>query len=230
MCGRFSLFSHIELLREYLGIESEDIDIIPRYNINPDDQIAVIIENNGKRLTQMQWGIIPFWSKKPKMEYSTINARAETLDARPTFRHSFKTKRCIIPVDGFYEWKGPRGIKTPYYFHSKNNEPLAFAGLFDIWRSEEQTIHSTAIVTSCANDLVIPIHDRMPVILNKNEQSIWLDTSTEDLDLVRAIMKPYRGKDLESYVVSTYVNDPAHEGPKCIERAPTLLDYFDSNH
>ena len=160
------------------------------------------------------------------MKYSTINARAETLEARPTFRHSFKTRRCLIPVDGFYEWKGPRGIKTPYYFHSKEDRPIAFAGLYDVWRSEDQVLHSATIVTTCANDLVMPIHDRMPLILNKKEQKIWLNNETEDLDSIRELMKPYRGDDLETYAVSTYVNDPSNDGPRCIEPVPSLLDYF----
>jgi len=215
-------------LREYFTIDDAELDIPPRYNISPENQIGVIVEVEGRRLLQtMKWGLIPFWSKKPTMEYSTINARGETLEVRPTFRHSFKNRRCIIPVDGFYEWKGPRGIKTPYYFHSKNNDHLAFAGLFDIWRSEEQTINSTAIVTTCANDLVMKIHDRMPLILNKTEQELWLNNRTEDLDSIRELMRPYRGDDLETYAVSTYVNDPSNEGSRCIESIPSLLDYFE---
>jgi len=215
-------------LREYFTIDDVELDLPPRYNISPENQIGVIVEVEGKRHFQtMKWGLIPFWSKKPTMEYSTINARGETLEVRPTFRHSFKNRRCIIPVDGFYEWKGPRGIKTPYYFHSKNNDPLAFAGLFDIWRSEEQTINSTAIVTTCANDLVMKIHDRMPLILNKTEQELWLNNRTEDLDSIRELMRPYRGDDLETYAVSTYVNDPSNEGSRCIESIPSLLDYFE---
>ncbi len=228
MCGRFSQFSHLEVLREYFTIDDFNFDLAPSYNVSPEDQIAVIVETEGRRILQtMKWGLIPFWSKTSKMEYSTINARGETLEVRPTFRYSFKNRRCIIPVDGFYEWKGPRGIKTPYYFHSKNNEPLAFAGLFDIWKSEEQTINSTTIVTTCANDLVMKIHDRMPLILNKSEQELWLNNNTEDLDSIRELMTPYRGDDLESYAVSTYVNDPSNEGSQCIEPIPSLLDYFE---
>lgn len=231
MCGRFSQFSHLEILREYFDIDEIESDLPPRYNIHPENQIAVIALIEGeKHLRPMRWGLIPFWSKKPKMEYSTINARGETLDVRPTFRHSFKTRRCVIPVDGFYEWKGPRGIKTPYYFQSKNNQPLALAGLYDIWKSDDQMIHSATIATSCANDLVMSIHDRMPVILSKGEQQTWLNIDAEDLDAVRKLMTPYRGKDLETYAVSTYVNSPANEGPKCIERVPTLLDYFNSSN
>ena len=228
MCGRFSQFSHLEVLRKYFIIDNSDYDLPARYNISPENQIGVIVEVEGKRILRtMKWGLLPFWSKKPKMEYSTINARGETLEVRPTFRHSFKTRRCIIPVDGFYEWKGPRGIKTPYYFHSKNDEPLAFAGLFDIWKSEEQTINSTAIVTTCANDLVMKIHDRMPLILNDKEQDLWLNNETEDLDAIRALMTPYHGDNLDTYAVSTYVNDPSNEGSKCIEPIPSLLDYFE---
>jgi putative SOS response-associated peptidase YedK len=230
MCGRFSQFSHLDILRKYFDIDEVEVEFPSRYNIHPENQIAVIIERDEKRVLRgMKWGLIPFWSKKPTMEYSTINARGETLETRPTFRHSFKNRRCVIPVDGFYEWKGPRGIKAPYYFLSVNDNPLAFAGLYDIWRSEEQTIHSATIVTTCANDLVIPIHDRMPVILTKEQQAIWLDHSGDNLDTIRELMKPYRGDDLASYPVSTYVNSPSNKGPRCIERVPSLLDYFDSN-
>ena len=228
MCGRFSQFSHLDVLREYFDIDDIEVDFPPRYNIHPENEIAVINEIGGKRILKpMKWGLIPFWSKKPRMEYSTINARGETLEVRPTFRHSFKTRRCLIPVDGFYEWKGPRGIKTPYYFQSTLRQPLAFAGLYDIWRSEDQTIQSAAIVTTCANELVMEIHDRMPLILNREEQKIWLDNESEDLATIRGLMTPYRGKDLETYAVSTYVNNPSNEGPQCIEQIPSLLDFFE---
>ena len=228
MCGRFSQFSHLEVLREYFAIDNCEIDLPPRYNVSPENQVEVVVEAEGKRvLRTMKWGLIPFWSKTPSMEYSTINARGETLETRPTFRYSFKNRRCIIPVDGFYEWQGPRGIKTPYYFRSKNKIPLAFAGLFDIWRSEEQTINSTTIVKTCANDLVMKIHERMPLILNHKEQDLWLNNDTEDLDSIRGLMMPYRGNDLETYAVSTYVNDPSNEGARCIEPIPSLLDYLE---
>lgn len=229
MCGRFALFSHMKVLMERFGITRVEFDPGQRYNVAPEEQISIIIqEEDDRRIVAAKWGLVPFWSKKPETEYSTINARAETLHARPTFRHSLEKRRCLIPVDGFYEWAGKKGKKTPYFIHEKDHQPIAFAGLYDVWHSPDgdQYLLSAAIVTTTPNAVMWPIHNRMPVVLSREEEGVWLDASIVDFSQIRPMMDPAPDDTLEAHVVSTYVNDPSHKGSQCIEPVPTLDDWL----
>ena len=217
MCGRYVLYSPIEVLIARFGIKQATFGLTPRYNIAPEQEIPVIIQSDEMRLVGMRWGLIPFWTKQPSSDYSTINARAETLELKPTYRHSFRNRRCLIPSDGFYEWKGTAGRKTPYFIRLRSQEPFAFAGLYDIWEPPEgMTVTSAAIVTTTPNELLSKIHNRMPVILSPEEQATWLDRENNDPSVLRAMLDPYPSEEMEVYRVSTYVNTPSNEGPTSI--------------
>lgn len=229
MCGRFALFSHMKALAERFGVKRVEFDPGPRYNISPDEEISVTVsEDRSRKIVGMKWGLIPFWAKEPKTEYSTINARAETLAARPTFRHAFEKRRCLIPVDGFFEWSGRSGLKTPHFIRRPDRQPFAFAGLYDVWRSKEddKTVLSATIVTTTPNAVLWPIHDRMPVILDRDEEETWLSTDTEDVDQLRSLMDPAPDEELEAIVVSTYVNKPSNKGSQCIAPVTTLDEWL----
>ena len=224
MCGRFALLAHQELLRDRFGIDKFEATIEERYNIAPDQHVPVIIKEDSQiKLVEMKWGFLPFWSKEPTTEYSTINARSESAHVRPAFRFSFAKRRCLIPVSGFYEWKGPSGNRTPHFIRLKNQEPFAFAGLYDIWKSEDgkTEIRSFTILTTEPNADMESIHNRMPVILEGPNEKVWLNAD-ETVEELRKLMFPYPGGLLESYEVSRYVNKPENLGPKCIE--PVRVD------
>lgn len=222
MCGRFGLFSPAEILVAKFDMKQVIADLKPRYNVAPEQDIAVIIENDGRNLVDMRWGLIPFWTKEPASDFSTINARAETIEIKPTYRNSFKNRRCLIPADGFYEWKGKVGSKTPYFIRLKSREPFAFAGLYDLWESPiAEVISSATIVTTGPNELLSPIHNRMPVILSVEEYDTWLTKEKVDPSLLKAMLNPYPSDDMESYGVSTYVNSPFNEGSRCIDEEIT---------
>jgi putative SOS response-associated peptidase YedK len=222
MCGRFGLFSPAEIIVAKFGIKETTIELAPRYNVAPEQDIAVIIQNDARKLVEMRWGLIPFWTKEPALDLSTINARAETLELKPTYRHSFKNRRCLIPVDGFYEWKGKAGTKTPYFIRLKSQEPFAFAGLYDLWESPTaEVIASATIVTTTPNELLSWIHNRMPVILSDNEYETWLSKENVDPSLLKSLLDPFPSAAMQAYEVSTYVNSPSNEGPKCIKEETT---------
>ena len=217
MCGRFNFLTHMEELRGRFGIKKFDFEVNPRYNIAPSQKIATIIQDDEIKLVGMRWGLIPFWSKEPKS--GPINARSETVMEKPTFKAPFKQRRCLIPADGFYEWqKKKEGPKQPYYIHMKDKKPFALAGIWDIWKNPDGgKIESCSILTTEPNEVVKPIHKRMPVIVEPKKFDTWLNTSKENLDEAQALLKPYDAKVMEAYPVNLYVNSPSNKGEKCIE-------------
>ncbi|RDE14783.1 MAG: hypothetical protein C4K47_03630 [Candidatus Thorarchaeota archaeon] len=218
MCGRFGLFSPAGILVAKFGIGQVMAELKPRYNVAPEQEIAVIIQNDVRKLVEMRWGLIPFWTKEPASDFSTINARAETIEVKPTYRHSFKNRRCLIPTDGFYEWKGKVGNKTPYFVRLKSREPFAFAGLYDLWESPTAEVNASAtIVTTVPNELLSKIHNRMPVILSRDEYDMWLTKEKVDSSVLKALLDSYPSIDMEVFSVSSFVNNPSNEGPRCIE-------------
>ena len=217
MCGRFTQISPPQHYAELFGIDT-DLDIAPRYNIAPSlDILACKLAPWRERVLEtMHWGLIPFWAKDKKMGYRMINARAETVADKPAFRHAFKSQRCLIPADGFYEWK-PADAKQPYYIRRKDGEPMVFAGLWEHWDSPEgEHIDSCTIIVCDANDLLRPIHDRMPVILPSNTWDVWLLSEEESTQSLLEILNPYPYDDLEAYPVSRKVNDARNEGAELI--------------
>ncbi len=218
MCGRFTQAEIAELDREvYKLLEMPRLE--PRYNIAPTQQAAVIRQRpNGERVMQMlRWGLIPSWAKDRTIGNRMINARAETLATKPAFERPYRRQRCLVPADGFYEWKRTDRAKQPFYIRREDGAPLAFAGLWDRWRDEAgEPIDSFTIVTTTPNDLLAPIHNRMPAILLPDRYDMWLDAQHRDVEELRTLLGPFPAEEMTAYPVSTYVNNPKHEGPECV--------------
>lgn len=218
MCGRFTLQITKEMLAAIFGASSEQ-DIQPRYNIAPTQQVVAIrtYPDGNRHMVLLKWGLIPSWSKDPTMGAKMINARSETVDVKPAFKGPLKYHRCIIPADGFYEWKTEEGKKKPLYVKLKNNRLMLFAGLWDHWKaSEGNVIESCTILTTSANDLIKPLHDRMPVILDTKDIDIWLNPHTHDPEQLKPLFKPYSSSLMEMYPVSDLVNSPKNDNPSCL--------------
>lgn len=218
MCGRYTLHSPRQLIVEHFKL-SDGITIEPRYNIAPSQEVPVIrLDEAGNReLVKLRWGLIPFWAEEAKTGYSMINARAENVADKPAYRAAFRKRRCLLPADGFYEWKtGARG-KQPYHIRMRDHAIFAFAGLWEHWESGDgQVIESCTIIVTDANERLRSIHDRMPVILGEGHYSQWLDVENIDARQVRQLLTPCPGDRLEIYPVSTRVNSPAHDEESCI--------------
>jgi putative SOS response-associated peptidase YedK len=169
-------------------------------------------------LAMLRWGPIPSWAKDANIGNRLINARADTVAAKPSFRSAFKRRRCLVPADGFYEWKRDGKVKQPFFIHRKDEEPFAFAGLWERWENPEdgKEVQSCSLITTEANELMAPIHDRMPVILAESAYDRWLDLDEPVSDL-QSLLKPFPANELAAYPISTYVNSPKNQGPKCIE-------------
>ena len=211
MCGRFTLIDWEEMVERF-GVAAEGIK--PRYNIAPTQSTPVIIHENGPHLQMARWGLVPFWAKELSFGAKLINARAETVHENNYFRHSLKVKRCLIPADGFYEWKKDGTVKKPYRFTLQDKEIFAFAGLWDQWRSPNgDDIISFTIITTTANALVHEVHDRMPVILTKEAEQIWLDSRFQDHETLRELLVPYAATKMGISMVSPLVNTPNNDNP-----------------
>jgi putative SOS response-associated peptidase YedK len=221
MCGRFALRTPPHLLAKQFQLDDVP-DLQPRYNIAPTQDVAVVRINPGtekRELSLLRWGLIPFWAEDPKIGYSTINARAETVATKPSFREAFKKRRCLVVADGFYEWQKTDGQKQPYLIHLRDGSPFAFAGLWERWRKGEQAIESCSIIVTEPNAVLEPIHDRMPVILSPNAYGLWLDPDVEDGTRLQSLLRPYPADEMEAYPISTLVNNPRNDVEQCVERA-----------
>ncbi|NHJ14508.1 MAG: SOS response-associated peptidase [Candidatus Thorarchaeota archaeon] len=218
MCGRFNFLTHKKEVQDRFGIKTFEYEVVPKYNIAPTQQVAVVVYDSGTKLVGMRWGLIPFWAKDPKIGNRMINARAETLDQKRVFINSFKEKRCLILSTGFYEWQKLGKIKRPMHIRLKTKGPFAFAGIYSHWKTPtDKTILSCSIVTTSPNELLTPIHDRMPVILKQENEEFWLNPENEDLAAMKAFLSPYPSDLMEAYEVSTYVNSPTNTGPQCTQ-------------
>ncbi|MBT2639533.1 MULTISPECIES: SOS response-associated peptidase [unclassified Bacillus (in: firmicutes)] len=216
MCGRFSLFEDIGSLKEQFQFDFAD-DIDARYNIAPGQDIMTVIDSGEGRIgTKMRWGLIPFWADDEKIGYRMINARAETVDEKASFKHALKQRRCLILTDGFYEWKKDGKQKQPYRFGMKNKKPFALAGLWEHWNKGGKNITSCTIITTSPNEVTEKIHDRMPVILPEDKLDMWLDHSFGQAEKLKKLLIPYDGDFMESYPVSTAINSARNEGKELI--------------
>ena len=217
MCGRYSLVP-TDNLTERFDVEGQ-LPLLPRYNVAPSQSMPVVVRNSPNHLVEMQWGLIPSWSKEPRATFSTINARSETVTTSPVFRGPFKSRRCLVPASGFYEWQQTGHGKQPFGIRLKDAELFAFAGLYDVWRDGEgNELYSYTILTTTPNDLVAPIHNRMPVILRREDEQVWLDKQAEPARL-RALMTPYPTHLMEAFPVSRAVNNPANESAELLDPA-----------
>jgi len=192
MCGRFVLISDLKTIQNDFDIQDIFCEHQPNWNITPAQSIPVIIRHNGNnQLVSYRWGLIPSWSKDPSISNKLINARAETVDKKPSFRDAFKKRRCLILADGFYEWKKEGKSKIPQYYYLKSGRPFGFAGLYETWKSpDKKEITTCTIITTNANELIKPVHDRMPVILLKDQEQFWLGDAI-DASALLSILKPY---------------------------------------
>lgn len=224
MCGRFSFIS-INEIKERFNLVQLEFDFEPRYNIAPSQPVPVVIHRNGgNQLCMFRWGLIPYWAKDESIGNKLINARAETLEEKPSFRQSLKQKRCLVLADGFYEWKKEGRLKKPYRITLRDGKPFAFAGLWDSWMTPAgEIINSCTIITTTPNKLMQPIHNRMPVILPQDKESLWLDEGITSSDEVKSLLNPFPEEKMIAYEVSTLVNFPQYDGPECIFPAYSLF-------
>ncbi|MCX6279378.1 MAG: SOS response-associated peptidase [Bacteroidetes bacterium] len=217
MCGRFSFVMEDALIRERFGIRVQTDIYKARYNCAPTQNLAVIAGEDSERLQFFRWGLIPYWAKDAAIGNKLINARGETVAEKPSFRNAFKNRRCLVPATGFFEWRADR-VKTPFNIRMKNGEPFAFAGLWDKWVSNDgEAINSFTIITTIPNELTSPIHDRMPVILHREDEGRWI-SSKFDFGL-SSLLKPYPAELMEAYQVSTLVNISKNDIPAVLERS-----------
>lgn len=219
MCGRFTLIAPGEAIAELFDL-SETPELAPRYNIAPTQPVAAVRYNrdtNKRELTHFYWGLIPSWSKDPTIGSRMINARSETASEKPSFRNAFKYRRCLVPTDGFYEWWKVDGGKQPVRIQMKDERPFAMAGLWEHWQSPDGSeIESCTLLTTGPNDLLKPIHNRMPVILAPKDFDLWLDPGAQHPGEVQPLLRPFLSEKMTFYPVSTHVNNPRNEDPACI--------------
>ena len=223
MCGRFSLAKDAPALEA--AFEWFDIDpmIMPRFNIAPTQPVVTILNRGRPATTFTQWGLIPSWSKDPRIAYKLVNARSETAHEKPSFRGSFRRKRCLLPADGYYEWKTVTGtrVKQPVYYRLRGHPPFCLAGLWDEWHDAEGGLYITSTILTCRpNDLAQLVHARMPVILPPEHWGAWLDPHFDKVDELRDMLRPYPSRDMESHEVSRVVNRAANDVRECIEPLP----------
>ena len=216
MCGRFVATRPPDQLAAYFGAEQGETALEPSTNVAPtNDVYAVLEDGEGRHLDALHWGLVPFWAKDPKVGNRMINARAETVATKNAYRHAFKKKRCIIPADGFYEWKKLAGAKRkqPYFIHRPDGDPFPFAGLWETWRDEEtdRVIRSCTILTGEPNDAMAEIHDRMPVMLSPEVWDTWLDPENHDVEALQALLVPAPSGLIAFHTVSTDVNNPRNK-------------------
>lgn len=219
MCGRFALSAKTKDIENLVPDLKINEELKPRYNIAPTQQIAAVLNKTHQELSFVKWGLIPFWAKDKSIGTRLINARAETIVEKPAFKHSFKSRRCLIFADGFYEWKESSGKrKSPFYIKLRTGEPFTFAGLWDSWFDKENGTNLTTatIITTEPNEMMMDIHNRMPVILSKEYRKLWLDSEFYDLKYLRSILLPYPAEEMECYEISLRVNNTNYDDDLCI--------------
>lgn len=211
MCGRFTVTTPIEELIRAFGFGSPEMPIPPRFNVAPTEPVAAILDEAPDRLSLLRWGLIPSWASEPSIGNRMINARVETLAEKPAFRRALEQRRCLVLADGFFEWRKEGKQRLPIWLRRADHRPFAFAGLWDEWRSPDGTrIRSCSIVTVPANDLVAPIHDRMPAILPPEHVADWLTAPTAE---ALALLSPLPAREMEAIPVSPGVNRPGVDDP-----------------
>jgi putative SOS response-associated peptidase YedK len=218
MCGRYTLTSAPEAIRALFRYQ-EQPNFPPRYNVAPTQPIPIVRLVNGKRqFALVRWGLLPSWVKDPKTFSLLINARGESAAEKPAFRAAMKRRRCLIPADGFYEWKAVGARKQPYFIRAKSGEPFAFAGLWETWMGPNgEELETAAIVTTTANRTLSPIHVRMPVVVPPEAFDLWLDTANVDATTAEALIMPAQEDLFEAYPISTDVNRVANDNPRLVE-------------
>ena len=217
MCGRYTLFSNISELQTRFGFVMDGPSPAPRYNIAPTQPVLAVVNDGHRRGELMRWGLVPSWAKDVKIGARMINAVSETAAAKPAFRSAFRRRRCLVLADGFYEWRKEGKQRVPMYFCHKSGEPMAFAGLWESWQSPDgELVRSCAILTTAANELMAPVHHRMPVILSSETEPLWLDPLTESPDTLEPLLVAAPPELLDAREVPPTVNNVRNDGPDCI--------------
>jgi len=223
MCGRFTLKTPVERLSEKFQFP-QIIPLKPRYNIAPSQSVAVVrrlTDDADRTLAMLRWGLIPTWEKDLTKARKPINAKSETVADLPSFRAAFRQRRCLIPADGFYEWKQEGGRKQPVYIAMKDGEPFAFAGLWEHWeKPDQEPIDSCVLLTTEPNELLVQVHNRMPVILEPKNYDLWLDPDLQEVSRLKTLLLSYPPDQMTVYPVNLRVNNPKHDDPLCIEPLP----------
>src|ERR1035438_3063723 len=218
MCGRYRLSQRKQLIQEYFDT-ADEVDWEPRYNIAPSQSVGIIRQdraNPERRFSLARWGLIPYWAKDPGIGYQLINARSETVGSKPAFREAFQSRRCLIPADGFYEWKRAEKAKQPFHFGLHDGSLFAFAGLWDRWKDASgQLVQSCSILTTTPNSLLADVHDRMPVILSPEYYDLWLDPGFQRTESLKRMLSSFDATLMRRYPVSTRVNFVKNDDPEC---------------
>jgi putative SOS response-associated peptidase YedK len=232
MCGRFLLTApntQLTDLFQFAAPADDGAALSPRYNIAPSQSIATVRNEQGDRrgLAMVRWGLVPAWAKDRHSRQGLMNACSETAAVKPSFREAFRKRRCLVLADGFYEWKRSGKKKEPVAIRLWDGSPFAFAGLWERWQGADgQPVETCAILTTEANELVKPIHDRMPVILRPEHHATWLDPNVQQIDLLQPLLVPFDAAALTLFSVNPWVNDARHEGPRCLERVDPESNLF----
>lgn len=230
MCGRFTLKTPAADWLPMFGIDasiSDSLHISPRYNIAPTQLVSAIrMQDESRSAVQLRWGLIPFWAKDKSIGNRMINARSETAASKPAFRAAFKSRRCLVVADGFYEWLKTAEGKQPVHICMQDRQPFAFAGLWESWREknsdadsegDDNAVESCTILTTSSNELLADVHDRMPVILDPDDYDLWLDSEFKDSDQLQQLMLPFDSGEMEFFKVSKTVNSPKNDVLECVE-------------
>jgi len=220
MCGRYTLSQPAEALAEKFQLD-EIPSLESQYNVAPTNPVATVVVDQHsyhRVLRLLQWGLVPSWAKDPKIGSKMINARAETVGQKPSFRSAFCHRRCLVLADGFYEWQRTQGKKQPYYIRMKNGQPFAFAGLWEHWQGPDgSVIDSCTHLTTEPNALVHPLHNRMPVILKPEHYQLWLDPEVQKPEQLQPLLSPYPAEEMVAFPVSSQVNNPANNAPELVK-------------
>lgn len=222
MCGRFTLFAPAEVLAGAFGVRADAFPAAS-WNIAPSRSVAVVrakARGEGRDAALLRWGLVPSWSKDPSAGNRMINARAETAFGKPAFRAAMRARRCLVPADGFYEWKRLDGRKQPYFARMADGAPFAFAGIWERWEGGGEAIESCALLTTEPNALLAPVHDRMPVIVDPADYDLWIDPAVRDPSRLSGILVPFPAGRMAAWPVRPLVNNPAFDDPRCVEPVP----------
>ena len=228
MCGRYTLVNLAQLTDLFPWITDLPTPLAPRYNIAPSQPILAVANDKPDRYDHFLWGLIPSWAKEASIGNKLINARGETVAEKPSFRSALKRRRCLVIVDGWFEWKQSTKPKTPYLFRRKDGRPMAFAGLWEEWTAPDtgEVLRTCAVITTGPNRLMAPIHDRMPVILRPEAQAVWLRPEPQDAAELQPLLVPNEDEPLVAWEVGRVVNSPTNDVVACVERVasqPALL-------
>ncbi len=219
MCGRYRLSRRKEPIQEYFDT-TDEVDWEPRYNIAPSQDVGIIRQDRAKperRFALARWGLIPYWAKDSRMGNKMINTRSVTVTEKPAFREAFESRRCLIPADGFYEWKRAAKTKQPFHFGLQDDSLFAFAGLWDRWKNASgQVVESCSILTTKPNALLADVHDRMPMILNPEHYDLWLDPGFRRVDALKEMLNPFDARLMRCFPVSTRINSVTNDDPDCV--------------